>query len=72
MGGIYFPDREVLSCDEVRHLPKTKDESRIHYFPNAGGMPRGKAVGPNAHFHLVTHDPGQLALYPHLLLSQVK
>lgn len=64
MGGIYFPDREVLSCDEVRHLPKTKDESRIHYFPNAGGMPRGKAVGPNAHFTWSPMTLGNLLCIP--------
>lgn len=63
MGGIYFLERAILSCNKVLCLLKAKDKGRwIHYFPNAGGMPRGKGMGSNAHFHLLALDPWQVAL----------
>lgn len=56
MEGIYFPEREVLICDEVLRLPKTKDEGRrTHCFAHAGGKPRGAGAGSSALVRLLAH-----------------
>lgn len=61
MEGIYFPEREVLICDEVLHLPKTKDEGRrTHCFAHARGKPRGAGAGSSALVRLLSPCPCEL------------